>query len=232
LDEKNGFGAIILNDKTGPRKRTGIQLSFAHHLQVNEGAKLSFGLAGMMYQHVLDMNKLTPLEPGDNALKGGKEKSVAPDFAFGVYYYADKYYAGFSINQLFQTKTHFFKSVMFQTKTHFFKSVRHYFLTGGYKFEINEDIDIEPSVLIKAVAKAPTQLDINAKAFYKDLYWLGLSFRGKESIVTMLGVIAKNKYIIGYSLDITLTQIRKYSTGSHEIYFAIKFPAFRKKAVL
>jgi len=213
--ENMGFGGILLNDKTGPRRTTGIQLSYAYRMQVNEESKISFGLSGILYQHVLDKDKLTPDDPIDNVLQGGKEKTFAPDAAFGVYYYTDKYYAGFSVPQLFQNKLQ-----------------RHYFLTGGYQYEINEDFDVEPSFLFKAVAHVPVQLDINAKLIYQEKYWSGLSYRHKESIVFMLGMVAKNKYIFGYSYDVTLTQIRKYSTGSHEIYFAIKFPAFRKKAVL
>ena len=216
IGENMGFGGILLNDKTGPRRTTGIQLSYAYRIQVfDDESKISFGLSGILYQHVLDKDKLIPDIIGDEALQGGREKTLAPDAAFGVYYYTDKYYAGFSVPQLFQNKLQ-----------------RHYFLTGGYQYEINEDFDVEPSFLIKAVVRVPVQFDVNAKLVYQEKYWSGLSYRHKESIVFMLGMVAKNKYIFGYSYDITLTQIRKFSSGSHEIYLAIKFPAFRKKAVL
>ena len=218
LGEDMGFGGILLNDKTGPRRTTGMQLTYAYRMQVfDDGTKISLGISGIFYQHVLDMTDLKPdpYEPPDNVITGGKEKKFAPDAAFGVYYYTGKYYAGFSVPQLFQNELQ-----------------RHFFFTGGYKYEINDNFDIEPSFLFKAVAHVPAQLDINAKLIYQEKYWSGLSYRHKESIIIMLGIDLKNKYLFGFSYDITLTQIRKYSIGSHEIYLAIKFPAFRKKAVL
>ena len=86
LGENMGFGGILLNDKTGPRRTTGIQLSYAYRIQVfDDESKISFGLSGILYQYVLDKDKLIPDNPIDNVLQGGKEKTLAPDAAFGVY---------------------------------------------------------------------------------------------------------------------------------------------------
>ena len=74
---------------------------------------------------------------------------------------------------------------------------------------------------------APVQIDINAKLSYKDFLWLGSSYRHRESVVVLLG-IKKSNFLLGYSYDITLSNIRKYSSGSHEIvlgmYIAKKAP--------
>ncbi|MFH1320190.1 MAG: type IX secretion system membrane protein PorP/SprF [Bacteroidota bacterium] len=220
--EKVGIGGIIINDRTGPVHQTGLQLSYAYHLSVSNEAKLSLGLAGMFYQHVIDKAEITLDEPNDNAILGGVEKKYIPEASFGAYFYSKKYYVGFSVPQLFQHKVDYDKD----DDLNFNKLVRHYFLTAGYYLKINEDLHAEPSFLFKVVAHTPIQFDINAKVIYKETVWLGTSYRNKESIVIMLGA-KKNNFSLGYSYDITLTNIKKYSSGSHELFIGMNIPSFK-----
>jgi len=225
-NKKTGLGALFFNDRTGLLSKTGIQLTYAYHFQLKNTAKLSVGLSGMFYQHAVDKGNIKLGDPNDNAVQGEKERTIVPDAAFGLYYYSDKIHIGFSVPQLVQSRLGF-NELSDSSKLN--ELVRHYFLTGGgYKFKINEDFDIEPSLLFKAIAQAPVQIDINAKITYKKLLWLGASYRNKESVVVMLGA-AKNNFILGYSYDITLTSIRKHSSGSHEIYVGMKLRAFKKR---
>ncbi len=206
-----GVGGILFRDKTGPISRTGMLLSCAYHIQVNKDAYLSFGLEGIMYQHVLNYDELTLDLPNDQLVTSGLRKDMLYDSNSGIYLYSDKYFAGISISQMIQSKID-----MSEINSGLNKLARHYFFHFGYRLEVNEEFDIEPSVLYKAIASAPSQIDINTKVIYKKLIWLGLSYRQKESAVLMLG-LQKDKYLIGYSYDITLSNIRKYSSGSHEI---------------
>ena len=223
-NQRTGLGALFFNDRTGLLSITGMQVSFAHHFQLNNTAKLSLGLSGMFYQHAVDKDNIKLGDPDDNAVQGEKERTMVPDATFGLYYYADKFHLGFSIPQLIQSRLGFNEltgSLKLNTL------VRHYFLTGGgYKFEVNEDFDIEPSVLIKTIAQGPVQIDLNAKVTYKKSLWLGVSYRNKESMILMLGAL-KNNFTFGYSYDITLTNMRNHSSGSHELYLGMKLSPFK-----
>ena len=213
-----GLGGIIVNDKTGPVSQTGIQLSYAYHLSLKQNSYLSFGLSGLLYQHVFDKDLIILDDPNDQAMQGGgKEKSIVPEASFGVHLYGKKYYVGFSAPQLFQSKVKCDRGSEQQIN----RLVRHYFVMGGYKFNLNEKFQIEPSLLFKAIVNAPVQVDINAKFIYMEMVWAGLSYRSQESIVAMLGFEYK-KFSLGYSYDYTLTTIRKYSTGSHELFLAYR----------
>ena len=64
-------------------------------------------------------------------------------------------------------------------------------------------------------------MDLNAKVIYQKKFFAGASYRFGESVVAMLGVDINN-LTLGYSYDITLTDIGKYSYGSHEIMLIIK----------
>ena len=182
--------------------------------------KLAFGLSGMFYQHVLDKNMITTYSPDDIALTGQVEKSFSPDASFGIFYSGDRHFVGFSIPQLIETKLRYNE---YDASSNRLK--QHYFLTGGYKFEVSDEIEIEPSILFKAIVHAPVQLDVNAKIIYDETLWLGVSYRYNESIIAMLGGKYKS-YYFGYSYDFTLSNLRKYSSGSHEIYLGMKIPQF------
>jgi type IX secretion system PorP/SprF family membrane protein len=81
---------------------------------------------------------------------------------------------------------------------------------------LSEQFELEPSVLVKGTERTPFQVDFNAKAYYKKSYWLGVSYRSSNDIVAMIG-FKVSKFYMGYSFDYTTTNIKNYSSGSHEI---------------
>ena len=200
-----------------------MELAYAYHFKVTDKSKLSLGLAGYIMQYVLDNTMLTLDEQNDNAIQGNKVTAILPDATGGAYFYSDNYYIGLAIPQLFQTK------IDLQAETSELNTlVRHYFFTGGYKFKIDDEFEIEPSFLLKAISQAPVQLDINTKVLYKKMVWLGASYRHDESFVLMLG-FEKGNFNLGYSYDATLSNIRKYSSGSHEIFLGMNIPKGKKE---
>lgn len=207
-----GVGGYIFNDKFGPVSRMGIQGVFAYHLPLpGIDSKLGLGLAFKGFQYKIDQSQVITIDDSDPALSYAVESTFVPDADFGAYLYNEKYFVGLSATQLIQFKLKLGDNTNEQNKM-----IRHYFFTGGYKFDLGKDFQIEPSVLVKGTEKTPFQLDINAKTYYKKNYWLGVSYRTSNDIVAMIG-LKVNKIYFGYAFDYTTTNIRKYSTGSHEI---------------
>ena len=88
-------------------------------------------------------------------------------------------------------------------------------------FEINSDYHIEPSFLAKTTEKLAFQADVGAKLYYRDDYWAGASFRTSGDLIITAGVRVKQMYF-GYAFDYSLSRIRKFSYGSHEVVLAVK----------
>ncbi len=209
IGEKMGVGGIVYNDVTGPLRNIGFQGSYSYHLKINEDSKLALGLSMSAAQHVLDGSSFNLNNAVDATLNGSSQKSFNIDATFGVYYYADNYFVGLSVPQLFQNKYKFGSTIEDLNR-----QVRHYYFSGGYKFDLGGDYKLEPSVLLKYVDAAPLQFDINAKLYYKNNLWAGVSYRDKESVVAMLGM-QRDQFIIGYSYDYTTSNINNYSGGTH-----------------
>ena len=101
--------------------------------------------------------------------------------------------------------------------------VNHYFVTGGYEYELNGDIKIEPSFLLKYVDPLPVQYEFTLRGIYQDKLWLGGAYRKGTAIGLLIGYTLQDNLSIGYSYDILQSDIRNYSTGTHEIMLSLKF---------
>lgn len=218
---KMGLGGLLFTDIVGPTRRTGIYLSYAYHLKVSEKVKVSLGLTGGLLQFTVDGSKITLRDPSDLVISNGIQSVLMPDFGAGVYVYSNdrKWYVGASVPQILQNKIKFFDN----STTSLSKLATHFYASAGYKFNLNDDFKIEPSTCIKYVKPAPLQFDIGLRAIYQEKIWLGGAFRYLDAVSAMVGYVLQENVTFAYSYDFTMTNIKKYSTGTHELMIGIKF---------
>lgn len=220
LGKKMGVGGYVYNDETGPISERGIQLSYAYHLQVSDNSKISFSLAGMMFFHDMNRSNLRAEESGDDAITNLQVKAVSPDINFGVMYYTNKLKVGISSSQLLQNNLYGVKGNANESLN---TLSRHYFFFAEYKFNINEKVVIIPSTLVKYTQGAPFQFDFNTRAVFNQRFWLGASYRYNNAVVALAGINYKN-LSLGYAYDYTLTDLKDFSTGGHEVFLSLKLP--------
>ncbi len=219
--DRMGVGAKIFNFTAGPERKTGFEGAYAYHLSLdNIESKLAFGLSFQIYQYFLDKSGMN-IEEEDDELFLGTEKMIVPDGSFGTYMYGKSYYVGLAIPQLIQRNIKLKSDLLEQ------KRVRHYFLHGGYIYQVNREFKIEPSMLIKLIETGLFQADINTLVTYQNMVSLGLSYRTSDAMVVMVGYQTE-RFRIGYSMDFTLSDIREYSSGSHEVFISYSFDNFIK----
>ena len=99
---------------------------------------------------------------------------------------------------------------------------RNYYLLGGYDFEINDNIILSPSTLVKFSESGAFQADFSAKVYYNQSYWGGLTYRTGNAVIILAG-LSIDRLIFGYAFDISVSSIMKHSFGTHEFVFAAKF---------
>jgi len=211
-----GLGGYIFNDRNGAVERTGLKGTYAYHIKLRQ-SQLSFGLSLVAYQFRLNEDKIILEDPNDNLWAGADKAVFIPDADAGVYYMGRNYWAGISVDQMFE-------SVLKIGYTGYdqYKMERNYYLMGGYDIEINRDWIIAPSTLVKFAENGKIQTDLNAKFYYQQSYWGGVTYRTGHSIIVMAG-LSIDKLVFGYAFDIGLNSIIKHSFGSHEFMFAAKF---------
>ncbi len=225
---KMGLGGKLFTDIVGPTRRTGLYLSYAYHMKVADNVKVSLGVSGGILQFMVDGSKITLHDPGDQVISGGLQSVIIPDFGAGIYIYSTdkKWYVGASVPQIMQNKIKFFD---YQTST-LSKLATHMYATAGYKFDLGDDFKIEPSTCVKYVKPAPVQFDLGLRAIYKEKIWIGGAFRYLDAISAMVGFTMQENITFAYAYDFTTTNIKKYSSGTHELMIGIKFHKVEDKS--
>lgn len=219
--EKVGVGLNLENDRIGLNNRFNLFSSYSYKFQVGNGI-LSTGLqAGFV---ILQANLTDGVTPGvevDPALEN--EFSFRPNFGAGLYYYTDNFYAGLSIPHLLNYRLNA-QGVEFASEN---AENRLYMATTGYLFEINEDVKLKPSTLLKYIPSGLeggsnlTQLDINASVYLKELFMFGASYRTEqgldpESVSFLISTRFESGLRFGYSYDHSLNGVTGHA-GSHEV---------------
>jgi type IX secretion system PorP/SprF family membrane protein len=219
---KVGLGGYVFNDNNGIMHRTGIQAAYAYHIPLGRTGgipnDLAFGLALTAYQYAINTEGLI-FNPDDPLLLTLARRRFIPDFNFGASFTTSKYFVGFAMSNLLRGSLFFADT----SRTNI-TELGNYFLTGGIKFPLSRDWMIEPSAFIKAsdMLFKSIQMDLTARAYYKDDYWAGLSYRTNDALIMMVG-LKYDKFYFAYAFDFALTDIRKQSFGTHELTLAVKF---------
>jgi type IX secretion system PorP/SprF family membrane protein len=172
----------------------------------------------LFYQFRLNKDKVrTGDDVYDAAIDGTKAALYIPDANFGVYYNAPNYYGGVSVMQIFQSSIQFGSN-----NTGDYSLKRNYNLLGGYIYRINDMFTLEPSFLLKIPTTTKAQLDLNARVYYKENYWAGLSYRTGNAMVIFFGG-RFDRYYVGYAFDYNFNPLMKHTYGTHEFMAAVKF---------
>ena len=216
-----GFGGYLFNDVNGRVSRTGMQGTYAYHLDMRQ-YQLSFGASVSFYQFKADVSPSGLPYPDqlDPLVAAGKVNAdFSPDANFGILLSsASAWYAGFSISNLFQSSIQFGNG----NKESAYRLLRHYYLIGGYRYDFRNDFEIEPSLKLTSTERLSYTTDINVKGYYKRDYWAGLSYRTSGSAIVMVGAKYKT-YYVGYAFDYGFGQLSNFSKfGTHELMLGIK----------
>jgi len=213
----HGIGLKIINDKTGPLNRFAGYVSYAYHIGISARTSIAAGFEAGLRNISLDRSKLdfgtaNPIDPA--VYNSGEINSLKPDFGAGIWVYSADYFIGISAQQIIPQKIYFSGNKVQQEQG---KLVPHLFATAGYRFQLNEDFSMIPSVMLKYVQPTPAQFDVNAKLQYRDLLWAGAGYRLKDGFNAMAGLNVSNTFNVSYSYDYTTSQLNTITRGTHEI---------------
>ena len=99
-----GLGLSILNDEIGPVLENMISLDVSYSIKTSYGYNLAFGLRASAHMLNVNFNKLNIFNPGDVLAQNNINNRISPNIGFGMFWYSDRSYLGFSIPNLLETK--------------------------------------------------------------------------------------------------------------------------------
>jgi type IX secretion system PorP/SprF family membrane protein len=190
---------------------------------LNPTTNLSAGFAAGISKISIDRSKHDfdgngdPIDPATGSALSGEIFKVRPDLTAGLYLYSRDYFIGLSAQQIIPQKLQFADDATFANEG---KLIPHVFLHAGYRFLLTDDINAIPSLMVKYVngsSKNNVQPEANLKLQYRDLFWVGGSYRYQDGYAAMLGLNVGNTFNVGYSYDFTTTNLNTVSRGTHEL---------------
>lgn len=218
----HGIGLTMVNDKAGSFNRFTVNATYAYHLGLSPTMNLSAGFSAGITNVSIDRTKHDfdgagdPFDPATGASLNGELNKIRPDLGFGMWLYSKSYFVGISAQQIIPQKLSFVDDAAILTKG---RLIPHLFLTAGYRFLAGEDVNVIPSVMLKYVqgsSRNNFQPEANLKMQYRDLFWLGGSYRYQDGYAGMIGFNVSNSFNVGYAYDITTTALNTVSRGTHE----------------
>lgn len=219
-----GLGLNVINDEIFITNETYVDLDVSYSIQTNYNSKLAFGIKGGIQLLDVDFTRTNPFQGGDPlaSTENNIDNRLSPQVGVGLFYYSDQYYVGLSAPNLLRTE-HFDQSSNSNSSSLATERVN-YYLTGGYVFEINENLKLKPASLVKYVAGAPLQVDVTANALFNDKFTLGVNYRWSAAVSAIAGFQISEELLIGLAYDRETTALRSFNNGSYELFLRFEIP--------
>ncbi len=208
-----GLGFTAIADEIGPVKEQNIYADFSYTINTSDVGRLAFGIKGGATFQRIDFQGLTTVEKEDPLIDVNNLNEIYPNVGAGVFYYAERFYAGVSIPNILETR-YFEKNGGAISKA---SEKMHYFFTTGYVFDLSESLKFKPSMLVKAATGAPVSIDLSGNVLIHEKIELGLSYRLDDSVSAIISLFVQPNFRIGYAYDYTTSNLGDYNSGSHEI---------------
>jgi len=215
-----GAGVSLLNDKIGNEYTRGVNLSYAYQTKLSKKSELGVGLSIGFMDVGFEGEWVTPSNNSgtdDPSVPATGENDIVPDLGLGVYYRMKELYVGYSITHLNQAT-----AVYGNNNDTDFEFRRHHYFTMGWMHEVSSELMIRPSMFVKT-DQVSTQIDFNINLMYADHLWGGVTYRLDDAVVLIAGYNINENLKFGYAYDITTSDLKSESSGSHEILLRYSF---------
>lgn len=214
-----GLGLSVIADQIGPVKETNTYVDLSYTLQLGGEHRLAFGIKAGATFHDIGLAGIDVIDPTDPFLNQDINETT-PNIGAGFFYYTDKYYVSLSVPNLLSSVHLDDSGLKIGSET------QHYFLTGGYVFDLSENTELKPSVMIKSAFDAPTSFDVNVNARFYKKFEIGASYRLDDSFSALMNFALTPSLRVGYAYDFISSDIKAYAPASHEVFllFDLNFP--------
>lgn len=221
-----GVGLSLISDEIGPVAEQNAYGDFSYTIDVSDKHKLAFGLkAGFTFQKV-DFSIIRPTLPNQNESVWAKNlNEVYVNLGSGLFFYTDNYYISLSVPNMFKAR-HLNIQEGNGEVIEYGNETQHFFLAGGYVFNLNENLKFKPHTMIKSAFNAPTSIDLSANFLFNDVFELGATWRREDSFGAMVNYAISPNLRIGYAYDHIVSDLKITTPSSHEIIllFDLNFP--------
>lgn len=222
-----GLGLSAITDKIGPVEENNVYADFSYTLNLGGEHRLAFGIkAGATFHKVGLFSQIgNGFVPQSNDVAFSEDtNNTYLNVGAGLFYYTQNYYLALSMPNMLDAKH---LDVRRNNDSYEFGSeTQHYFLTGGYVFQLSPNTKFKPSFMLKSAFKTPTSLDVSMNFLFFEKLELGGTYRLDDSFGGMINFAITPNVRIGYAYDHVVSNLKISTPSSHEFMaiFDLNFP--------
>ena len=216
----DGFGLEVFTDNSGNIINSGFKLNYSRRVVIDTDTYLYYGLSGG-YQN----NQISNISAFDFGFYDNKF-NWSPTASFGATFSKNALLFGASVDGLLESDLGFTDRENVLEK--------HYYAFALYSYDINPNMELNPSVLYRQAESGSSQFDLNLNLSYKNTIHFGFGYIGNfventnfGPLVT-IGINFSNiKSLI--SQEFTTSEVASYSVGTTEL--TLKYEIKEKEVV-
>lgn len=221
---KHAIGGVVIADEYGAYRQISAAGTYAVHLPMSRDFNLSMGVnvgvsnRAFLKDRAQTLNVITGIGNDEvyNAYASASSSNTL-DVGVGFYLYSKELFFGVSVDQLTKDLVSFGgQDANFDPRSH---------IRGvlGYKFKMDRDWSITPSVLTKYLHNSPLTIEGSVIADFKSWFSFGLSYRNRDAVIGLVGFNVNQKFKFGYSYDYSVSKLNGYNKGGHELMLGFVF---------
>lgn len=231
--DRVGAGISVFRDSNGPISAGGITAGASYFIPLSsEGERkdqFSFGTSVSFYNMNFDYSKINT-EDGYDPLLQGNESNIFMAYAnFGLAATFKNIFAGVSVNDIALTND---ESIVNGREPSPIK----FFLNLGYDWHFADNMYVTPSALINLNTNSTRTIDYNLMAtFFNDInsFSFGVNYRSVQNrfdnqqlSISPIVKVRFNKFMIGATYNLGLSDIQEYGGNSFMIGLGYNFDNF------
>lgn len=210
-NENIALGLMFFRDAIGVTKQNGIYLSYAYRIKMNN-SRLCFGLTGGASFLKSSFNQVSTVQANDPSFSGLSPTYILPNAGFGIYFYNRLFFTGLSLPFFMANKI-----IGNSSQVEYGYDNFNLHAQMGFYLKLGTDFTIKPSALLRVNMRKAPQADFNLIALLWNKIGIGVSYRTEDAIIFPVQFHVNDQFMIGYSYDMTLSPLKNYQFGSHEL---------------
>ena len=214
-----GFNVGVVEDQVGPMRTQSLGISTAYHLQVADEIYFATGIRYTLSKTSVDITDEFFVDKIDQAIYDVDGPWLQNVDLSGTIY-SDRWYAGATIKNMVQQELY---------QNNFTERVGHFF--GGYRFDLNNDWTVNPSVLLNVTANAPADANLHAFFEYDERLGLGMNMSPGDEIGMFFKADIMGGWQLFYQYNYPLSDLVYVTTQSHVLAVGIDLNANSKTIV-
>ena len=237
-----GLGFTVMSDNVANTLKTNnASLVYSYHQNITRKFSLNFGLQGTFIQKSVDVSKLTfgdMIDPRRGFVYSTNDYIMTEplnvlDFSAGILGFSENFFFGIAVHHLTQPEESLVFSPTNSSSSSFLP--RRYSAHLGLEIPVKSQTQsmfaskketISPSILFNKQGDAQ---ELNVGIYYRNGNLVGgVWYRNNDSFIVTFGIQTESLRI-GYSYDLTTSNLSVVSGGSHEVSLAFRFYCEPKK---